>query len=390
MPKLKVAGIEVEVPPGSTVLQACEAAGKEIPRFCYHDRLSIAGNCRMCLVEVKPGPPKPAASCALPAGDDMEVFTNSEMARKGREGVMEFLLINHPLECPICDQGGECDLQDQAMGFGHAGSRFSEHKRAVEEKYMGPLIKTIMTRCIHCTRCVRFSTEIAGVEDIGLINRGENAEITTLEQAVASEMSGNVIDLCPVGAVTSKPYAFVARPWELTKTESIDVMDAVGSNIRIDARGNEVLRILPRLHENVNEEWISDKTRFACDGLSRQRLDRPYIRGKDGKLAPASWGQALALAAEKLKTAGSTAGAIVGDQACVESMFALKELMGTIGSINIECRQDGSAVDAAAAASYRFNSTIGGSEISDACLIIGSDPRVEAPVLNARLRKRYL
>ena len=390
MPKLKVDGIEVEVPPGSTVLQACEAAGKEIPRFCYHDRLSIAGNCRMCLVEVKPGPPKPAASCALPAGDDMEVFTNSEMARKGREGVMEFLLINHPLDCPICDQGGECDLQDQAMGFGHAGSRFGEHKRAVEEKYMGPLIKTIMTRCIHCTRCVRFSTEIAGVEDIGLINRGENAEITTLEQAVASEMSGNVIDLCPVGALTSKPYAFAARPWELTKTETIDVMDAVGSNIRVDARGNEVLRILPRLHENVNEEWISDKTRFACDGLSRQRLDRPYIRGKDGKLAPASWGQALTLAAEKLKSAGSMAGAIVGDQACVESMFALKELMGTIGSINIDCRQDGSAVDAAAAASYRFNSTIEGIEIADACLIIGSNPRVEAPVLNARLRKRYL
>ena len=390
MPKLKVDGIEVEVPPGSTVLQACEAAGKEIPRFCYHDRLSVAGNCRMCLVEVKPGPPKPAASCALPAGDDMEVFTDSEMARKGREGVMEFLLINHPLDCPICDQGGECDLQDQAMGFGHAGSRYRENKRAVEEKYMGPLIKTIMTRCIHCTRCVRFSTEVAGVEDMGLVNRGENAEITTLEQAVASELSGNVIDLCPVGALTSKPYAFVARPWELTKTESIDAMDAVGSNIRVDARGNEVLRVLPRLHEDVNEEWISDKTRFACDGLSRQRLDQPYIRGDDGKLAPASWQQALALAAEKLKSAGSKAAAIAGDQACVESMFALKALMTNIGSKNIDCRQDGSAVEASAPASYRFNTTIAGIEDADACLIIGSDPRVEAPVLNARLRKRYL
>ena len=390
MPKLKVDGIEVEVPPGSTVLQACEAAGKEIPRFCYHDRLSVAGNCRMCLVEVKPGPPKPAASCALPAGDDMEIFTDSEMARKGREGVMEFLLINHPLDCPICDQGGECDLQDQAMGFGHAGSRYQENKRAVEEKYMGPLIKTIMTRCIHCTRCVRFSTEVAGVEDMGLVNRGENAEITTLEQAVASEMSGNVIDLCPVGALTSKPYAFVARPWELTKTESIDAMDAVGSNIRIDARGNEVLRVLPRLHEDVNEEWISDKTRFACDGLSRQRLDQPYIRGDGGKLAPANWQQALSLAASKLKAAGSKAAAIAGDQACVESMFALKELMAQIGSNNIDCRQDGSAVDASAPASYRFNTTIAGIEDADTCLIIGSDPRVEAPVLNARIRKRYL
>ena len=390
MPKLKVDGIEVEVPPGSTVLQACEAAGKEIPRFCYHDRLSVAGNCRMCLVEVKPGPPKPAASCALPAGDNMEVFTESEMVRKGREGVMEFLLINHPLDCPICDQGGECDLQDQAIGFGSAGSRYREPKRAVEEKYMGPLIKTIMTRCIHCTRCVRFSTEIAGVEDMGLINRGENAEITTLEHAVASELSGNVIDLCPVGALTSKPYAFVARSWELTKTESIDVMDAIGSNIRVDARGNEVLRVLPRLHEDINEEWISDKTRFACDGLSRQRLDQPYIRNADGNLEPATWQATLALTATKLKSAGGKSAAIIGDQACAESMFALKQLMDGIGSGNVDCRQDGGAMDAGAAASYRFNTTIAGIEDADACLIIGSDPRVEAPVLNARLRKRYL
>ena len=391
MPKLKVDGIEVEVPSGSTVLQACEAAGKEVPRFCYHDRLSIAGNCRMCLVEVKPGPPKPAASCALPAGDGMEVFTDSEMAKKGRAGVMEFLLINHPLDCPICDQGGECDLQDQAMGFGHAGSRYRENKRAVEDKYMGPLINTIMTRCIHCTRCVRFSTEVAGVDDIGLINRGENAEITTLEHAVASELSGNVIDLCPVGALTSKPYAFAARPWELTKTETIDVMDAVGSSIRVDARSNEVLRVLPRLHEDVNEEWISDKTRFACDGLSRQRLDQPYIRGTDGRLAPASWQDALKLTAEKLKEAGgSKVAAIIGDHANVEAMFALKGVMEGIGSPNIDCRQDGAALDASVSASYRFNTTISGIEDADACLIIGSNPRLEAPVLNSRIRKRYL
>ena len=315
MPKLTIDGIEVEVPPGSSVLQACEAAGKEVPRFCYHDRLSVAGNCRMCMVEVKPGPPKPAASCAMPAGDGMEIFTDSEMARKARQGAMEFLLINHPLDCPICDQGGECDLQDQSMAYGVAGSRYSENKRAVDEKYMGPLIKTIMTRCIHCTRCVRFSTEIAGVSDMGLINRGENAEITTLEEAVSSELSGNVIDLCPVGALTSKPYAFVARPWELTKTESVDVMDAVGSNIRVDARGNEVLRVLPRLHEDINEEWISDKTRYACDGLSRQRLDRPYLRNTEGRLEETSWETALTTAAEKLKAAGGKAAAIAGDQA---------------------------------------------------------------------------
>ena len=326
----------------------------------------------------------------MPAGDGMEIFTDSEMARKARQGAMEFLLINHPLDCPICDQGGECDLQDQSMAYGVAGSRYSENKRAVDEKYMGPLIKTIMTRCIHCTRCVRFSTEIAGVSDMGLINRGENAEITTLEEAVSSELSGNVIDLCPVGALTSKPYAFVARPWELTKTESVDVMDAVGSNIRVDARGNEVLRVLPRLHEDINEEWISDKTRYACDGLSRQRLDRPYLRNTEGRLEETSWETALTTAAEKLKAAGGKAAAIAGDQACVESMYALKGLMAGLGSPHLDCRQDGAALDASAPTSYRFNTTIAGIELADACLIVGSDPRWEAPLVNARLRKRYL
>ena len=281
MPTCKVNGQEVEFEAGMTVMQVCELAGVEVPRFCYHERLSVAGNCRMCLVEVKPGPPKPAASCALPAGDGMEISTESEMVKKARNGVMEFLLINHPLDCPICDQGGECDLQDQAMAYGRGGSRFHENKRAVKDKYMGPLVNTIMTRCIHCTRCVRFSTEVAGVTDMGLLNRGENAEISTLEKAIASELSANVIDLCPVGALTSKPYAFNARPWELRKTETIDVLDAVGSNIRVDARGNEVLRVLPRLNEDVNEEWSSDKTRYACDGLSRTRLDFPYVRGVD-------------------------------------------------------------------------------------------------------------
>src|ERR1700759_1046643 len=301
MPKLKVDGIEVEVPAGATVLQACEAAGKEIPRFCYHERLSIGGNCRMCLVEGKPGPPKPQASCALPAADKQEIFTNTPMVKKAREGVMEFLLINHPLDCPICDQGGECDLQDEAMGYGRDDSRYAENKRAVEEKFMGPLIKTIMTRCIQCTRCVGFITEVAGQSEIGLISRGEDVEITTyLEQAVTSELSGNVIDLCPVGALTSKPYAFNARPWELTKTESVDVMDALGSSIRIDSRGNEVMRVLPRINEEVNEEWISDKTRYAVDGLARQRLDRPFIR-EGGRLRPASWAEALDLVAGKIK-----------------------------------------------------------------------------------------
>ena len=391
MPNIKVDGVELEVPDGLSVLQACEMAGTEIPRFCYHERLSIAGNCRMCLVEVKPGPPKPAASCALPVGEGMEVFTDSEMVRKARHGVMEFLLINHPLDCPICDQGGECDLQDQAMAFGHDGSRFEENKRAVDDKYMGPLINTIMTRCIHCTRCVRFSTEVGGVTDMGMINRGESAEITTLGKAVSSELSGNVIDLCPVGALTSKPYSFVARPWELRKTETIDVMDAVGSNIRVDARGNEVLRVLPRLNEEVNEEWISDKTRFACDGLRRQRLDRPYVRNAEGKLQASDWDTAFDVIAERLKGVDSAKiAALAGDQCDAESMFALKSLMEELGSSNLDCRQDGAALDSSVRASYLFNSGIVGIEEADACLIIGSNPRWEAPLVNSRIRKRWL
>ena len=390
MPKVTINDKELEVDAGISVLQACEQAGLEIPRFCYHERLSIAGNCRMCLVEVSPGPPKPQASCALPVSDGMEIRTDSEMVRKARNGVMEFLLINHPLDCPICDQGGECDLQDQAVAYGHEGSRFEENKRSVKEKYMGPLVKTIMTRCIHCTRCVRFSSEVAGVDTIGLLNRGEHAEISTLEEAIHSELSGNVIDLCPVGALTSKPYAFTARPWELTKTESIDVMDAQGCSIRVDARGNEVLRVLPRLHEEVNEEWISDKTRFACDGLSRQRLDRPYIRNANGNLAEANWGSAFSVIAEKIKTTDSKSiGAIAGDLACVESMFALKELLISLGSPNFDCRQDGAKLLPGARAGYVFNSGITGLDSTDAILLIGSNPRVEAPVLNSRIRRSW-
>ena len=391
MPKLKVDGIEVEVPAGATVLQACEAAGKEIPRFCYHERLSIAGNCRMCLVEVSPGPPKPQASCALPAMDNQEIRTDSDMVRQARHGVMEFLLINHPLDCPICDQGGECDLQDQAMGYGHHSSRFAENKRAVEDKDMGPLIKTVMTRCIHCTRCVRFSTEVAGVSDLGALGRGETMEITTyLEKALASELSGNVIDLCPVGALTSGPYAFVSRPWELTRTETVDVMDAVGSSIRVDTRGSDVLRVLPRTHEEVNEEWISDKTRFACDGLKRQRLDRPYLR-REGRLVPVDWPEAFDAIAGRLEgLAGERIAAVVGDQCDVESMFALKQLMTALGSPHLECRQDGARLDPSARSGYLFNTTIAGIESADAILLAGTNPRREAPVLNARIRKRWL
>jgi NADH-quinone oxidoreductase subunit G len=390
MPKLTVNDVEVEVEDGSTVLQACEAAGVEVPRFCYHDRLSIAGNCRMCLVDMERAP-KPIASCAMPAGDGMVIRTDTDRVKKAREGVMEFLLINHPLDCPICDQGGECDLQDQAMGYGLDGSRYAENKRAVENKHMGPLISTVMTRCIHCTRCVRFATEVAGVPELGAIGRGENVEITTyLEKTLASELSANVIDLCPVGALTSRPYAFAARPWELNKVESIDVMDAVGSNIRIDARGGQVMRVLPRLNEDINEEWISDKTRYAIDGLRRQRLDQPYARGKDGRLHPISWDDALQTAAAALKKAKPAGiGAIVGDQVDVESVYALHSLMSRIGSPHMDCRQDGAKIGGARAG-YIFNSTIAGIDDADALLIIGSNPRLEAAVLNARIRRNWL
>ncbi|MDX1484372.1 MAG: NADH-quinone oxidoreductase subunit NuoG [Alphaproteobacteria bacterium] len=391
MVKVTVDGIELEVEPGITVFQACEQAGKEIPRFCYHDRLSIAGNCRMCLVEIQPGPPKPAASCAMPVSDGMEIKTESEMVRKARRGVMEMLLINHPLDCPICDQGGECDLQDQALFYGFDRSRFAENKRAVANKDFGPLIKTEMTRCIHCTRCVRFATEIAGVEELGATGRGEMMEIDTyVGNAITSEMSGNMIDLCPVGALTSKPYAFAARPWELRKIESVDVLDAVGSNIRVDARGKEVMRVLPRLNEDVNEEWISDKTRFAYDGLRRQRLDTPYVR-EGGKLAPADWDAAFAAIAGRAGGLdGSAMAAIAGDLADGESMMALKDLMTGLGSANIDCRQDGAKIDGAARAAYLFNTTIAGIDEADACLIIGANPRKEAAIINTRLRGRWL
>jgi NADH-quinone oxidoreductase subunit G len=391
MPKAKVNGVEVEFEPGMTVMQVAEQAGEEIPKFCYHERLSIAGNCRMCLVEVKPGPPKPQASCALPAGDNMEIFTNTPMVKKAREGVLEFLLINHPLDCPICDQGGECDLQDETLGYGRDDSRYSENKRAVEEKFMGPLIKTVMTRCIQCTRCVRFVSEVCGTPEIGMISRGEDAEITTyLEAAVTSELSGNLADICPVGALTHKPWAFNYRPWELKKTDSVDVMDALGSAIRIDARGPEVMRVLPRINEEINEEWISDKTRHACDGLMRQRLDRPYVR-KGGKLQPATWGEAFAAVAAKVKKAGpDKIGVIAGDLQDAESMKAAKDLFAALGSKNLDCRQDGSKLSGAARGSYLFNTTILGLESCDALLLVGTNPRKEAALVNARIRKTWL
>lgn len=399
MAKIIVDDKEIEVPDHYTLLQAAEEAGAEVPRFCFHERLSIAGNCRMCLVEVKGGPPKPQASCAMgvkdlrpgPNGEPPQIFTKTPMVKRARENVMEFLLINHPLDCPICDQGGECDLQDQAMAYGRDFSRYQEDKRAVEDKYIGPLVKTVMTRCIHCTRCVRFTTEVAGISELGLIGRGEDAEITTyLEKAMTSELQGNVIDLCPVGALTSRPYAFNARPWELNKTETIDVMDAVGSAIRVDSRGREVMRIMPRVNEAVNEEWISDKSRFIWDGLKTQRLDRPYIRNGEGRLLSASWQEAFAAIKVAVDKANAQKiGAIAGDLASVEEIYALKSMLNALGSSHYDCRQDGTSLDPKAGrASYIFNTTIAGIEQSDALIIIGSNPRFEASVLNARIRKR--
>ncbi|WP_303794818.1 NADH-quinone oxidoreductase subunit NuoG [Sandarakinorhabdus limnophila] len=387
MPKLTVDGIEVEVPNGATVLQACEAAGAEIPRFCYHERLSIAGNCRMCLVEMEKSP-KPVASCAMPAADGQVIHTRTEKVKKAREGVMEFLLINHPLDCPICDQGGECDLQDQSLTYGKGASRYDENKRAVTEKYMGPLIKTVMTRCIHCTRCVRFAEEVAGVEEIGAIGRGESMQITSyLEKAVTSEVSGNVIDLCPVGALTSKPYAFQARPWELKKTDSIDVMDAIGSNIVVGSRGAAVLRVTPRLNDDVNEEWLADKSRFAVDGLSERRLDTPWVR-VNGKLQKATWTEAFTAVAAGVKgLQGDEIAGIVGDLNAVEEMVALRDLLATLGSSRIESRQDGALFDTGESANWLFNTGLAGIETADAILLVGTNPRQEAALLNVRLRK---
>ncbi len=393
--KINIDGQEIEVDGAMTLIQACEEAGVEVPRFCYHERLSIAGNCRMCLVEVVGGPPKPAASCAMqvrdlrpgPEGQPPQVKTNSPMVKKAREGVMEFLLINHPLDCPICDQGGECDLQDQAMAYGVSGSRFKEAKRAVDDLDLGPLVGTAMTRCISCTRCVRFTTEVAGITQMGQTGRGEDAEITSyLNQTLHSNLQGNIIDLCPVGALTSKPYAFTARPWELTKTESIDVMDALGSNIRVDTKGREVMRFLPRNHDGVNEEWISDKTRFVWDGLRRQRLDRPYVR-ENGKLRPASWPEALTKAAEALKGAEKPAG-LIGDLAPVEAIFALKKVIEGQGGV-VECRTDGAKLPAGNRGAYAGTAAIEDIDMAERILLIGTNPRDEAPVLNARIRKAW-
>ena len=391
MVKVTVDGIDVDVPPGSNVLQACEAAGKEVPRFCYHERLSVAGNCRMCLVEIEKAPPKPFASCAYPVAEGMVVHTDTPMVVNARRGVMEFLLINHPLDCPICDQGGECDLQDQAVGYGRDSSRYDEHKRAVKDKNIGPLIKTVMTRCIHCTRCIRFSAEIAGVSELGATARGEGMEVGTyIEKALTSELSGNLIDICPVGALTSKPYAFVARPWELKKTDSVDVLDAVGAAIRVDARGPEVLRVLPRLNEDVNEEWLADKSRFSLDGLKRRRLDSCWVR-REGRMTKASWDEAFAAIATKLAgKAGDRIGAIAGDLADAESMLALKDLMAALGSQNLDCRQDGSDTDVSRRDFYTFNTAIAGIEQADAILLVGTNPRTEAPLINARIRKQWV
>lgn len=390
MPKLTIDGKEVVVEEGATVIQACEQIGIEIPRFCYHPRLAIAGNCRMCLVEIEKAP-KPVASCAQPAMENMVVHTNTPLVKKAREGVMEFLLINHPLDCPICDQAGECDLQDQSMAYGKGESRYEEEKRSVLDKDFGPLIKTQMTRCIHCTRCVRFITDVAGIPEIGSLYRGEDTEIATyVEKAVDSELSGNIIDLCPVGALTSKPYAFKARSWELEKTESIDVLDAVGSNIRIDSRGKQVMRILPRINEDINEEWISDKTRFAYDGLSKQRLDKPYIK-KNGKLVQATWEEAFkAISSELKKLKPEEISAIAGDLVDVESMLVLKDLWQELGSDNLDCRQHCEKLDISQRANYLFNTSITSIEDADFCLIIGSNPKKEAAILNARIKKAHL
>ena len=390
MPKITINNKVINFQDGMTVMQACELADVEIPRFCYHDKLSIAGNCRMCLVEMEKSP-KPIASCAMPAAEGMNIKTNTELVKKARQGVMEFLLINHPLDCPICDQGGECDLQDQALHYGFDKSRYEENKRAVKNKYMGPLVSTIMTRCIHCTRCVRFSTEIAGVDDIGLLGRGENAEITTyLEKTIESELSGNVIDLCPVGALTNKPYAFQSRPWELKKTESVDVFDGMGASIRIDSKGKNVLRVLPRLNEEINEEWINDKTRFAIDGLSRQRLDKPYIK-INNKLEATSWDSALKLVASEIKKRGAeNTSAFSGKFSDIESLYSAKNFLNLLNSEFYDCRFDNTQFVAGHRSSYLFNSSIQKIDEADAILIIGSNPKWEAAVLNSRIRKAYL
>ncbi|MSP81557.1 MAG: NADH-quinone oxidoreductase subunit G [Alphaproteobacteria bacterium] len=390
MVNLTIDGQEIEVPSGITLLQACELAGKEIPRFCYHERLAVAGNCRMCLVEVEKSP-KPVASCAWPIAEGMVVKTDSPMVKGARHGVMEFLLINHPLDCPICDQGGECDLQDQAMAYGKGMSRFEEYKRAVMEKDFGPLVKTYMTRCIHCTRCIRFLDDVAGVEELGATGRGEAMEIGTyVQRGLSSELSGNIIDLCPVGALTSKPYAFTSRPWELNRTESIDVLDAVGSSIRIDSRGAEVMRVLPRLNDDVNEEWLGDKSRFAVDGLKRQRLDVPMVRS-DGRLQPCDWDVAFRAIADRVGgEQGAKIAGIAGDLADAESIHALRELLDALGSPHRDGRQDGAKLDPACRAGYLFNTGIAGIDRADACLLIGTNPRVEAPIINARLRGRWL
>ena len=392
MLKLKVNDIDTEVEEGLTVLQACEQAGVEIPRFCYHEKLSIAGNCRMCLVEIEKSP-KPIASCAMPATDGMNIKTNTPFVEKARKGVMEFLLANHPLDCPVCDQGGECDLQDQSMFYGIDKSRYKENKRAVPEKNMGPLIKTQMTRCIHCTRCIRFATEVAGVPELGAIGRGENMEITTyLERSMESELSANVIDLCPVGALTSKPYVFEARPWELKKTETIDVMDAVGSNIRVDTYGWEVKRILPRINEDINEEWISDKTRYACDGLLNQRLDIPFIKYKNGKFDKASWKEVYNIVKEKIKSTESTKiCGFTGDLINMETLYIFKEFFNkSLNSKNLESRSNHVYLNPEKRENYLFNSSINGIEESDFIFLIGTNPRFEATILNARIRKSYL